>query len=169
MPGSYTVLDTENTIFQKGHPFSERNRLCLVGIRILSTNHIFDIEYSGQPYGDHLQSIQNLLDSCELVVGFNLKHDLNWLARYGIFLADHVRVFDCQLAEFILNNQSTPFPSLDGCCAKYGLPRKSDVVNSEYWSLGIDTPQVPMEILYTYLENDLEITNALYQTQCPLI
>ena len=158
----YAVLDVESTIYQKGHPFAERNKLCLVGIRVDGVNHIFDIEYSDEPYGEKLVLIQELLDSIDLVVGFNSKFDLNWLSRYGIFLANHVRVFDCQLAEFILNHQSTPFPSLDDCCAKYGLGGKLDVVNRDYWSVGIDTPQVPMEILGPYLEKDLELTDALY-------
>lgn len=159
---TYAVLDVESTIFQKGHPFSERNRLCLVGVRRNSINHLFDVEYSGTPYATKLNEIQDFLDNVDCVVGFNLKFDLNWLARYGVTLPDHIRVFDCQLAEFILNHQSTPFPSLDGCLAKYGLGSKSTVVPNSYWSQGIDTPEIPLDILSTYLRDDLELTDALY-------
>jgi DNA polymerase I len=165
----YAILDTESTIYQKGHPFSDRNKLCLVGIRVGTTNYIYNIEFASLPYGQELERLRSLINTVDLVVGFNLKHDLNWLARYGVRLPNHVRVFDCQLAEFILSHQSTPFPSLDGCCAKYGLAGKSNVVADEYWSKGIDTTEVPLEILQPYLENDLEITDALYNRLSSLL
>lgn len=169
MPDTYAVLDVETSIYQQGHPFSARNKLCLVGIRLNNANHIFDIEYTDMPYGKSLGELSTIISKCSDIVGFNLKFDLNWLARYGIILPDHVRVFDCQLAEFILSNQSTPFPSLDDCCIKYGLARKLDVVSTEYWDRGIDTTEVPREILVPYLQQDLEITDVLYPSQLRLL
>ena len=158
----YCVIDTETTIFQHGHPYSDRNKLCLVGIRIGDNNHVYDVEYSDSPYGGDLKDIKRILDSVDCVVGFNLKFDLGWLLRYGISLPHNTRIFDCQLAEFILNHQSTPFPSLDSCLAKYGLGSKLHTVDEQYWSHGIDTPQVPLETLTAYLETDLERTDELY-------
>jgi len=159
----YAVIDTESTIYQKGHPYSDRNRLCLVGVRIHDVNRIYDIEYTDTPYADQLAELQAALDSVELLVGFNLKHDLAWLSRYGIVFRPYHRFWDCQLSEFILSHQKEPFPSLDKTAEKYGLGRKLDVVATEYWANGIDTPNVPKEILYPYLEQDLNLTDALYQ------
>ena len=96
----YAVLDVETTIYENGHPFSARNKLCLVGVRINGINHLFKIEYDEEPYGPNLDACSLLLSSVDVVVGFNCKFDLNWLARYGIFLPNHVRVFDCRIICF---------------------------------------------------------------------
>lgn len=165
----YGVLDVESTIFQKGNPFAEKNKLCLVGIRIENKNHIFLVEYGEAPYSETLGTIATLLASCDTIVGFNCKFDLNWLARYGIFLPDGTRTFDCQLAEFILDYQRTPYPSLNMCLSKYNLGQKLDVVDRDYWSKGVDTDQIPLEILQPYLETDLEKTDELYQTLVELV
>src|SRR3990167_3963826 len=159
----YCVLDVESTIYAKGHPYSARNKLCLVGLRIAETNHIFKIEYDEEPYGERLTELRRLIDSCRTIVGFNLKFDLGLLARYGIN-PKAINLFDCQLAEFILSHQLVPYPSLNHCLAKYGLGSKLDIVEREYWAHEIDTPQIPLDILTEYLATDLEKTDALYQT-----
>jgi DNA polymerase I-like protein with 3'-5' exonuclease and polymerase domains len=125
-------------------------------------DHIFKIEYDETPYGEALGALRRLLDSCGLIVGFNLKFDLGWLKRYGIELGVTQRIFDLQLAYFILHHQKHPYPSLNECLSRYDLPLKSDVVEREYWSLGIDTPQVPLDILTDYLKDDLDRTSRLY-------
>ena len=38
----------------------------------------------------------------------------------------------------------------------------------EYWSAGIDTPDIPLEEISAYLREDLRLTDALYQTLLPL-
>lgn len=161
----YAVLDTESTIYEKGHPFSERNRLCLVGIWVDAVHHIFDIEYNGRPYSGELEKIQALLDDVDLVVGFNIKHDLHWLARYGVKLRPHHRVWCGQLAEFILSHQQNIYPSLDKAAEKYGLPPKLDIVKTQFWDLGIDTPDIPLDILIPYLEQDLNLHREVYLNQ----
>ena len=167
----YAVLDVETSIYANGHPFSACNKLCMVGIRINGVNSLFKIEYDEEPYGEKLERIRNLVcgDAIDYIVGYNLKFDLNWLARYGIVLPPTTSVFDCQLAEFILAAQSPVFPSLDYCLAKYGLGSKSDVILREYWSKGIDTPQVPLEELSAYLREDLRLTDELFQTTTILV
>ena len=164
----YGVLDTESTTFAKGNPYSERNKLCIVGLRLtledgFKETHIFKVEYDSTPYGPVLEQISRLVTTCPTIVGFNLKHDLGWLARYGIRLSSVQRIFDCQLAYFIYDNQRTPYPSLNGCLAHFGLPPKSDVVEREYWSVGIDTTEVPLDILTEYNRTDLDRTDDLYQ------
>lgn len=166
----YAIVDVETTTFKKGHPFAHRNKLCYIGIRIDGDNHLFAIEYGLEPYSDKLREAQKLLDNCDCVVGFNIKFDLHWLARYGITLSDNTRVYDLQLAEFLSTNQSNTFPSLEKTLEKYGLPPKSDVVEREYWAVGIDTDAIPRDVLEAYLDNDLVIEDNLYlyyQTNFP--
>ena len=164
----YAVLDVETTIRNDGNPFTKGNKICLVGILIDGIYTEFDIEYSHGPYGEALGAIKGLLESVDYVVGFNVKFDLHWIRNYVPTL-DVFCVFDCQLAAFILNNQRTPYPSLDGCLSAYDLDSKLNVVKSEYWDHGIDTTEVPRDILSRYLEQDVRQTEALYLKQLSVI
>ena len=99
---------------------------------------------------------------------FNGKFDLAWCHRYGIDLSDR-EIWDVQLGEFLLNHQSTPYPSLDQALLKYGLEPKDPTIENEYWSVGIDTDAIPPNKILSYLSGDLEKTDAIYQLQLGLI
>jgi DNA polymerase-1 len=163
------ILDVETTINNKGNPFDETNRLCLVGLSSSIDNvaRTFDIEFSDSPNGDSLRDIQTLIDEHDLLVGFNIKFDLHWLRRYGLTFTSK-RIWDCQLAHFILSGQSNPYPSLDGVAQYHGLGSKLDTV-AEYWKQGIDTDAIPIEVLIEYLEKDLEVTRNVYIKQAELL
>src|SRR5260221_170945 len=166
----YAIIDIEATTFQKGSPYSARNKLCCIGISTNGISHCLDIEYSGRPYAAAIRTIKGILDQVDIIVGFNLKYDLGWLKRYGIRLdPGRHSIWDCQLAEFVLDNQSRAYPSLADSLSKYMLPAKSDVVATEYWEQGLDTLQVPWDILSSYNITDLEVTDALYQKQLQLV
>ena len=158
------ILDVETTIHANGNPFSERNKLCYVGLHHNNVSSLFDIEYSGNPYREKLNAIQSVINNDAILVGFNIKFDLHWIRKYGINFMDK-RVWDCQLVHFILTNQQNPYPSLNGVAEYYGLGSKLDVVATEYWGNGIDTPDVPKDILEQYLEQDLLLTEAVFKRQ----
>jgi len=158
------ILDVETTIDVNGNPFSERNKLCYVGLNYNNVSSLFDIEYSGNPYRDKLNAIQSIIDNDAILVGFNIKFDLHWIRKYGINFMDK-RVWDCQLVHFILTNQQNPYPSLNSVAEYYGLGSKLDVVATEYWSNGINTPDVPKDILEQYLEQDLILTRQVFEKQ----
>lgn len=159
------VLDVETTTHEKGDPFSERNRLCLVGLQLCNQEkRIFKIEYDADPYGPALNEIQEIVVGHDLIIGANLKFDLHWIRNYGIDFS-HCRVFDLQLAEFLIYNQQRPYPSLGDMVSGRGLGSKSNWIAEAYWDLGIDTPDIPLNELIEYLENDLEITWKVYQAQ----
>ena len=158
------VLDVETTISNKGNPFDETNRLCYVGMRNMESSYLYPIEYSDMPYGHYLSSIQAMVNDCDLLIGFNIKFDLHWIRRYGITFSTK-RIWDCQLVHFILSGQTASYPSLNGVAAHYGLGTKLDVVSTEYWKNGIDTPDVPRDILEEYLQGDLDLTYQVYLKQ----
>lgn len=158
------VLDVETTISNKGNPFDESNKLCYVGLRSNTMSSVHPIEYSDQPYGTELRSIQSTIDDSELLIGFNIKFDLHWIRRYGITF-NTKRIWDCQLVHFILTGQTASYPSLNGVAAYYDLGSKLDVVSTEYWKNGIDTPDIPEEILVDYLRGDLDLTYQVYLKQ----
>ncbi len=113
---------------------------------------------------DNYDSLQEIINKADLIVGFNLKFDLHWIRNIGIDISK-IKVWDCQLAEFLLSNQQNKYPSLDGAAEKYGFPKKLDVVKIEYWDKGICTSQVPRNILSDYLNQDLILTEQVYERQ----
>lgn len=171
-PTNYVIVDTENSGAQrnKAHPFDPRNKLLLAGVRDRhSWTTIFDIDYSGLPNGTAIRTLgTRLLGNGVLIVGFNIKYDLHWLRRYGIPLGENVKIWDCQLAEFVLSNQTWQYPSLGESCGKRGVAQKKDTLQ-EYIGLGLDVSDIPLPELTEYLEGDLVSTEELFLKQVDLI
>jgi DNA polymerase I-like protein with 3'-5' exonuclease and polymerase domains len=153
------VFDFETTVFQKGAPFSRCNKAVCLALKKLNK----ETEITETHWEFSTERLKRLFFSCDLAIAFNAKFDLHWLRRNNISLP--VKVWDCQLAEFILENQTNPYPSLDDACAKYGIPLKLDIVRTEYWEKGIDTPDIPRDILQEYAEGDVERTYQVYLKQ----
>lgn len=155
-------LDIESTTFSKGNPFDSRNKMCLVGVYDGVTHSIFDIEYSDSPYREQLEELRSSMEGADIVVLFNAKFDLNWCRNYGLPYPE--RIWDCQLVQFILSNQSSPYPSLNGVAEYYGLGTKIDKI-AEYWDQGIQTDQIDYDELSDYLKQDLSLTLQIYYKQ----
>lgn len=163
------VIDTEFTVGnwtkgQGGDPFDPRNKLCLVGCLEDSQPSIYKIEYDEEPYGDALGRLQGQITKSDLLVLFNAKRDLHWLRRYGIEFQDK-RIWDVQLAHFILTGQENPYPSLNDVANHYDLGQKDEVIENEYLSKRIDIDEVPLDRLVPYLHQDLSLTQRAYEAQ----
>lgn len=165
---SILIFDTEATgaIRNKGHPFDPRNRLMCVSYASFEEKaKIFKVEYGDSPYGEHLNNFSFLVNDVDLVVGFNLKFDIHWMRRYGLSFAGK-RIWDCQIYHFIQSNQKHRFPSLDDVAAHWGIPKKLDIVRTEYWEKGIDTDLIPWEILSEYSLHDVDpVTKGIFEKQ----
>lgn len=155
------VIDVETTTFQKGNPFSRRNRLCIVA----GDFGIIPFDYKQPCSSEAIEKVQQHVHEAETVVLFNAKFDLHWLRRYGIVLRPDQRIWDCQTAHFVISNQTSRLPSLNEAAAFFGLGQKFDIIEQEYWSKGIDTPAIPEEILYPYALQDIALTRQVYEKQ----
>ena len=161
----YLTLDVETTTTNMGHPFDKNNKLISVGIKKDDQATVtYDIEYSVDPYQELLNDIQIAVNEADVLVGFNIKFDLHWLQRYGIDFKTK-RIWDCQLAQFIIMNQANPYPSLNGTAEYYDLGSKLDEVKENYWKNGIDTDKIPYDILDEYLKQDVELTYKVFNIQ----
>ena len=137
--------------------------MCLAGTYDGTTYDTYDIEYSNTPYREQLELLRSNLESADLIVGFNLKFDANWARKYGIDYSNW-KVWDCQICHFILTNQTTPYPSLNGVAEHYGLGSKLDKI-AEYWDAGIQTYEIDYDELREYLEQDVSLTLQIYYKQ----
>lgn len=154
-------LDTETKTFNKGNPFDSRNNLVCYSFATESS--------SGAERWDEHNTLSSRLIPIGLVVGFNFKFDLHWLIKNKVYQLRQKQIWDVQIAEFILSNQTLRFPSLNETCEKYGIPLKKDVVKEEYWNKGIDTADIPWPVLSEYAEHDAVITLQCYHEQRKLM
>lgn len=153
------VLDVETTTYNTGNPFDKRNCLVVVGLMFcdndwnqVSYKHYYDVE-----------ELANDLKRATILLGFNFKFDLHWLRNVGITTNAILR--DAQLAEFIISNQQSVLPSLEGCASQYLNEHKLDIIKKEYWGKGIETWDIPPELLEEYLYMDVELTRKVYKLQ----
>ena len=173
-------LDVETTIAQKEDwvegtsllragdpsPYNPKNKLVTVHYKIGEnptqtwSNHK-DGDADVRRYSK--DSLQKVINTATVIIGFNIKFDLSWLKECGFII--NAPVWDCQLCEYVMNQPNVIQPSLDEVAASYGLASKFDVVKENYWKKGINTDAIPYEILKEYGEQDVNLTYEIYKRQ----
>lgn len=153
-------FDVETNTVNKGNPFTASGKLISYSVKIDDKPTSFNYHNAI----DFLTELRSYMQHAKLLVGFNIKFDLHWASRMGIKPPDRVRIWDCQIAEFIITGQKGSYPSLDECCAKYELGQKDDKIK-EYWDAGVDTEFIPSDELKFYNDLDVELTYKLYLRQ----
>jgi DNA polymerase I-like protein with 3'-5' exonuclease and polymerase domains len=152
--------DFEITTWSTGNVFDQRNFPVCLGFK--------DNNDPSDCWFDELgtNSFKNYLTQpqWDLYVFFNAKYDLHWYRKLGVDVQSW-KIWCCQLAEFILSGQTIRYPSLDDTATKYGLGHKVDVVKEQYWTKGINTNDIPQEVLSTYCKQDVDLTYAIYLKQ----
>lgn len=150
------VLDTETTTINKGDPYNPNNKLVSL--------YVFD---GITPFGWYKQFdthlLQILIDTHTLILA-NGKFDLAWLRRLHVNL-DKAEVIDIQYAEFLINNQTTPYPSVEEMAIKYLNKHKIDNIKLNYWDKGIDTWFIPEAELREYNQEDVILEWEIWQAQ----
>lgn len=163
--GKELFLDTETTTRNKGNPHDPENALVSYAGLLPGAKPVF--AYYTDP--SFISTIRSHLDDATIVVGFNVKFDLHWLRRYNLW--DRLktkRIFDLQLAEYVLSGQQTPFQSLNELRESYGLPVKLDLVK-QYWDQGVDTKDIPVHVLEEYNIDDIVYLPEIYNYQLKLL
>ena len=151
-------LDTENTFWNTGNPFDARNfNVCISCAWKAADGSIATQVY----FSSHRADFERLWEKATTVVFFNAKYDLHWLKKLGYEIGNR-RIFDRQVAEYVLSRQRRPYPSLDGCAFEHLGERKLTVIEDEYWSKGINTHEIPEPILREYAARDALLTLKLY-------
>lgn len=154
------IWDCETTTKHKGNPFTASNKMVSYAVKEgdgETTFHYYtDIDF--------LSRLREATARAKLIVGFNGKFESHWARKHGIIPPVGCRIWDCQIAEFILRGQTGAYPSLNEALARFKLGVKDDKI-AEYWKLGIDTPDIPVDELRFYNILDVELTYKLYLAQ----
>jgi len=157
------ALDCETTTWNRGNPYDKRNKL-------VCYSYASELGSGAWRWDKSVADGLNVdVSYSDLVVGFNFKFDLAWLLKEGVGELKTKQIWDVQIAEFLLSNQTNRFPSLNETCEKYGFPLKEDVVKTQYWDKGINTDAIPWDILSSYAIVDAELTLKCYHKQMELM
>jgi DNA polymerase I-like protein with 3'-5' exonuclease and polymerase domains len=100
-------------------------------------------------------------------VGHNLSFDLLYLYRDSSIMRARLqdcKIWDTQLAEYILTGQQSKFSSLDELSIKYGLEVKDDHIKA-YFQAGMGADKIPLDELVPYLIQDVYNAWAIAELQ----
>jgi DNA polymerase-1 len=154
-------VDVETTVRcpitnNKAHPMWPSNEIVATGATDESTSEV-QLHYTPL-------SNSHTLPKGVVFVGQNINFDLAHLYK----IKDHdyypYSIRDIGVAEYLLTAQETLFPSLDGMSIKYGLPVKDNRIK-EMWDKGVQTEDIPKEMLLSYLERDVLNTKEIFHRQ----
>jgi DNA polymerase I-like protein with 3'-5' exonuclease and polymerase domains len=164
---TYVVWDTETTIRssfkRKANPFDRDNYVVMSGWKRKGGEVVG--EYFGRagcPGGPGLPDdwFIKLLAGTKILVGQNIKFDVLYaivhnpanLAAWMAWVADGGNVWDCQLAEYLLNGMAPEdhMLSMDELAPRYGGNLKFDEVKA-LWAAGVSTEDIDPGLLRTYL------------------
>lgn len=157
-------LDVETTTHSKGHPFDPRNKLVSYVYHI---DGITGFRHFTDP--DFRSTILELVRSNSILCGFNIKFDLHWLRNLGVIPYPDVKVWDLQLGEFILSGQKNRFASLEDTYQSYGMDGKKSHEIEDYWNVGINTDEIPPEVLERRGIGDVQPLPELFSAQYSLL
>lgn len=167
----YLVCDLETGTKEmhkrKGNPWY--NPIVAIGLKPSDFDALADYVYDDN---DHLDGILRLWLSEEsnyqILVGHNIKFDLLYLWKLPVFqdwLSRGGRIYDTQLAEYMLSGQRHKYPALrDIAVNKYGCAEREKFMEA-YWDKGIDTMDIPHELVLNDVRSDVLDTEQVMLQQ----
>lgn len=161
---TYAILDLETTIRasfkRKANPFDSMNWVVAVGSQKYG-QPVQGLYFTDQPMSAACNPhwFIGILAGIKTLVGFNIKFDILHAIQHPAayeawkkFIANGGTIWDCQLAEYLLDgmHQASHMLPLDEVAPRYGGDVKDDEVKT-MWEAGIDTPNIPKDLLMRYL------------------
>lgn len=174
---NYLVLDIENNSSKlygrKAGNFSI-DKIVALGLasKEFSQSYYFkEIEGKNIDFKDILADKGYVFRYFDLIVGHNLTHDLLFLSdnpEIVKFLKHGSRIWDTQLAHYILSGQEDQYPALrDIAVNKYNLKEREKKMEV-YWENGFQTSNIPEKLVREDVLNDVLDTEQIYLQQLVL-
>ena len=171
------ILDLETSSKPRMHPWMTGAFISTIGLRMHVNGKQYYREWvwhhnerKNVTAEDRLQIVFELQDELDklrgpddLLVGHNIKFDLNWLKWFNLDVTG-INLWDTMIGDYMINGQQKIGYDLSECCTRHKLPVKTDVVKS-YWDAGRETDTIPLSILLPYQKNDIDITADLFKSQ----
>ena len=159
------TLDLETTIrcpvgSHSANPMWVGNRIIAAGVKFVGESYKNFYSY----HGVDQQILKDIIKDADIVVGHNIKFDLLYIYRYTDDILP--RIWDTQLAAYILSGQRQLYASLDELTEEYvGEWALKDDKIKKYWKSGLDTTDIPKEELLPYLKGDVLNTEVIFEKQ----
>ena len=164
-------IDVETTMIPVHHPWMSGALLVAIGIAWEDgTTKTWVINHDEAPsinQRQFIEEIQEELDKADRIVAHNLKFDLNWLMYAGLHVK-HCKLWCTLVTEYLIRHQKIGNMHLSDLSKHYGLEDKDDRVKP-FWDAGIETTEIPLNVLLPYLERDCLNTLAIMKKQVPQV
>ena len=165
------VVDVENSVVRNGRATDGRsqnpsNSLVSIGICDVDTgetDYLAVYHKERQDPADKFDAFKKRIESAKLLVGHNIKYDLQWLWSVGIDYRGDVH--DTMIGEYILARGERMSISLKNSCERRDLQHKKSDIAESYWDKGIGYEAMPWSIVEEYGRADVEATRDLYLEQ----
>ena len=105
---------------------------------------------------DKIEEFRGALREAEVVVGHNVKFDLNWIRECGFTYEGHV--YDTMVAEYLLARARKWPLSLDALAKRYEVTEKKKDLTQDYLKSGKTFAEIPWEIVEEYGIADVQAT-----------
>lgn len=161
----YLCLDLETTSEEKFNRIAHWRYNQIIAIGMSNEKE----RYFNYLYPNKLDDF--LIDE-DIIVGANLKFDLLYLWHLEGFqdwLKNGGKIWDVLAVEYYLSGQTHKYPKLrDIAVNKYECSTREKVME-QYWDKGIDTKDIPQDIVMNDLRGDVIDTERVYLEQVKLV
>lgn len=135
----------------------------LVGPYIYSEDYLFFYHTKREPTVEAFKRLQQTLDLTNVLVGHNIKFDLQFLRECGFVY--NGALYDTMVAEYLsLRGLKQPL-GLDACCTRRGISGKLTSEINRYIKDGMSYEDMPPDVVEKYGRNDVTITEQLAVAQ----
>ena len=134
------------------------NHLVSIGWKMndLPTQYAFFYHEDREPTEGAYDMFQAALDMADVIVGHNIKFDLNWIKSCGWKYDGPV--YDTMVAEYLLARSRKWALSLDALSKRYEVTEKKKDLTEGYLKDGKTFAQIPSDIVEEYGIADVEAT-----------
>lgn len=162
---NYVVIDAETTI-KAPAPFKFKAHPAFIGNKVVAWGwqaHVHK-ELVTQ-YGGGRGAMLPKSNKPMLLVGHNIKFDLQYMRRWAAPDQNKHLIWDTGVAHYMMTGQRVKMPSLNDVAAFYDLGAKLDNGVKDLWDMGVQTEDIDPKVLTKYLEQDVALTHKVFLAQ----
>lgn len=169
MTAKILAFDAETTYCNDPMPWNREAELVIYSVADGDNTCTYTFNHS-EKIGDvfEIARLSKAVYEADLLVGHNMSLDLHWLTFLGIEWQDKT-IYDTKIAQYMIDGQNKKLgDSLNELRARFNLPLKDEQIAS-MWKAGIQTRDIPYDILSSYCEADASTTLKIYNLQQSMI
>ena len=127
------------------------------------TGRLFFHHNHREPTRGAFDRLQTVLNKTDILIGHNLKFDLQWLRECGFNYNNYL--FDTMVMEYLIARGGKRSLKLADCCAQRNLDKKRTDLTADYLKDGVSYESMPPELVEEYCMADVSITKQLAESQ----